>query len=250
MARLEVGRYIEPAEPVLGDQLLGVVTSAMYDNPLSVYREYIQNAADALASVGWLSRGAVEVSVDPLRQRIEVSDDGPGLTEDMAVRALVPIGTSGKRRGTDRGFRGIGRLCGLAFAESVTFLTRASGDRYATRVKWDGPRLRARIAETGHTAQSVRECVDVTRVAEENLPNHFFRVEVEGVHRHATGALLNRESVRSYIAQVCPVPVATSFPYSTQVERLFADGERPLTLTVSLNQDRGPICRPLGPPYS
>ena len=231
---------------MLGDEILGIITSAMYGSPLAIYREYIQNAADALASTGCVSQGMVEVLVDPLRRRLEVSDDGPGLSEEMAVRALVPIGASGKRRNADRGFRGIGRLSGLAFAESVTFLTRADGSECVTRVTWNGPRLRTRIRETGHTAQSIRECVEVTRVAEDGLPSHFFRAIVEGVHRHAAGALLNRESVRSYIAEVCPVPIAKSFPFSANVERLFSDDERPLALAVSLTGDQRPIYRPLG----
>ena len=43
-------------------------------------------------------------------------------------------------RETDRGFRGIGRLSGLAFAESVAFLTRAEGKQPVTRIVWDGPK--------------------------------------------------------------------------------------------------------------
>ena len=32
---------------VIGTGILGLVTTAMYDNPLAIYREYIQNSADA-----------------------------------------------------------------------------------------------------------------------------------------------------------------------------------------------------------
>lgn len=245
MNQVKINRYLGSSQPVLGDQVLGIVTSAMYDSPLAVYREYIQNSADALAATGRLDQGAVEVSIDPHQRRIDILDDGPGLTEDMAVRALIPIGTSGKRRGVDRGFRGIGRLCGLAFGESLTFLTRVKGSRHATRVRWNGSRLRARIGETKNTAQSVRECVEVTSLDGEDLPEHCFGVCVEGVYRHAAGTLLNRELVRSYISEVCPVPIETSFPFAANVERLFSDGKQPLAVTVSLAGDRSPIFRPL-----
>lgn len=242
---IEVGRYIS-SEAVLGDQVLEILTSAMYGSPLSVYREYIQNSADALAGGNGLSQGSIEVSVDARRQSIQIKDNGPGLSEEMAVRALVPIGTSQKRRGIDRGFRGIGRLSGLAFARSVTFLTRMNDSQSVTRVKWNGPELRASIGKTGHTAQSVRECVEVTREAGEGFPGHFFWVNVDDVHRHVAGALLNREVIRSYIAEVCPVPIAASFPFLAHIEQLFADREQPLALTVSLAGDPQPILRPLG----
>ena len=34
--------------PVLGGELLRLITAGMYDNPLVLYREYVQNAADCL----------------------------------------------------------------------------------------------------------------------------------------------------------------------------------------------------------
>lgn len=246
MARLEINRYVDASKSILGDQILGIITSGMYDNPLTVYREYIQNSADALCGMDSVRPGSVKILIDPLRRRVEIRDDGPGLSEDMAFRSLVPIATSRKRRGGDRGFRGIGRLCGLAFADSVTFLTRASRGQHVTRVRWHGPELRARIGKTGNTAQSVRECVEVERVLGEEFPDHFFWVNVEGVHRHAAGALLNREAVRAYIGEVCPVPIGTAFPFLADIDRLFTDSHRPLVLAVSVDGDDRPICRPLG----
>lgn len=35
-----------PAEIVVGKDILELVSSAMYVDPLTIYREYIQNAAD------------------------------------------------------------------------------------------------------------------------------------------------------------------------------------------------------------
>ena len=38
--------------PVLGGELLRLVTAGMYDDPLILYREYVQNAADAIVAQG------------------------------------------------------------------------------------------------------------------------------------------------------------------------------------------------------
>ena len=134
-----------PASLVGGD-VLSLVTAGMYDNPLAIYREYIQNAADALAAAGNTANGKVEINIDSSELRVRIRDNGPGLPHEAATRALLPIARSQKLRGTDRGFRGIGRLSGLAFAESVTFLTRTRNDRPVTRIVWNGPKLRNRIA--------------------------------------------------------------------------------------------------------
>ena len=63
-----------------GAGLLGIVTTGMYDNPLSMYREYIQNAADAVAgNGGGPERPRVDISIDIAGRRVRIRDNGPGL---------------------------------------------------------------------------------------------------------------------------------------------------------------------------
>ena len=66
-------------EPVVGGDILRLITAGMYDNPLVLYREYLQNAADAIASRGD-ARGSVHISIDPLKAQVTISDDGTGLS--------------------------------------------------------------------------------------------------------------------------------------------------------------------------
>ena len=125
-------------ESLVGGDILNLITTGMYNNPLAIYREYIQNAADEFAASSRAQNGKVEIEVDPSKLRVRIRDNGPGLSFDRAMRALLPIARSEKRRGTDRGFRGIGRLSGLAFAESVTFITRSQDDQpiYSHHLGW------------------------------------------------------------------------------------------------------------------
>ena len=51
----------------IGSSILGLVTGGMYDNPLAIYREYIQNAVDALARDQKKSPGKIEVTLGPAR---------------------------------------------------------------------------------------------------------------------------------------------------------------------------------------
>ena len=126
---------------VVGADVLGLVTSGMYFDPLTVYREYVQNAVDAIETAGIGDDGLVTITLAPEEARVTIRDNGPGLTLAQAQRALVPIARSEKRGQRLRGFRGIGRLAGLAFAESVAFVTRAGEGAPVVRVVWDGGRL-------------------------------------------------------------------------------------------------------------
>ena len=233
-------------ESLIGGDILSLITAGMYDNPLAIYREYIQNAADALASVGGRANGKVEIDIDLSALRVRIRDNGPGLSREAAVRALLPIARSQKRRGIDRGFRGIGRLSGLAFAESVTFTTRARSDQPVTRIIWDGPKLRNRIIATAQTGHAIRECVSVESFPGQEYPAHFFEVEVIGVGRHAMGLILNRDAVQTYIGEVCPVPMSPMFPFSSKVKNLFGKDESPLALKIILDGELAPITRRYG----
>ncbi len=233
-------------ESLVGGDLFNLITVGLYDNPLAIYREYIQNAADAIVSAGDAVNGKIEVDIDPSGLRVKIRDNGPGLSYEAAVRELLPIARSRKRRKTDRGFRGIGRLSGLAFAESVTFLTRAESERPATRIVWNGSKLRKCITETGKIERAIRECVRVETVAGLDYPAHFFEVEVGGVGRHAAGLILNREAVRTYIGEVCPVPMSPIFPFASDIENLFGANESPLALEIIFAGERLPITRRYG----
>ena len=229
-----------------GAGLLCLVTTGMYDSPLSMYREYIQNAADAVAGSKLLDRARVTIEIDVLERRIRIRDNGPGLSREEALERLLPIGRSDKTLGIDRGFRGIGRLAGLAFAETVSFTTRASEDQEVTRVTWHSDRLSELTSTEIELEQAILDCVDVETFPASDHPDHYFEVEVGEVARHSAGLLLSRDAVRDFIGDVCPVPMASEFPFSKQVEELFHGAEAPLTLEVQLEGDPHPVERPCG----
>ena len=233
--------------PVLsGAGLLGLVTAGMYNNPLAMYREYIQNAADAAAGNGLRGRARVDITVDVIGRRIKIRDNGPGLSRAEAFERLLPIGRSDKRLGTDRGFRGVGRLAGLAFAKTVSFTTRACEEESVTRITWYSDRLPELTAAESELEQAILDCIDVENLPGADYPEHFLDVEVGDVARHSAGLLLNREAVRDYIGEVCPVPMSATFPFAEKVEKLFDHTEVPLILEVILEGETAPVERPYG----
>ena len=233
-------------DKLVGPDLLGLLTLGMYTDPLVVYREYLQNAADSISASGERA-GRVDIWVDPIGMCVTIRDDGPGLTRQQAIRQLVSIADSYKRRGTDRGFRGIGRLSGLAFSESVSFLTRQSRKDPVVQIQWDGSSLRASLAGKTTIEDVVHNCVTVDTVQDESesYPDHFFQVELKGVARFAAGTLLNKQAVWNYIGEVCPVPFSPEFRYSKTIAGLLHE-IRPLELEVYLNDEDTPVTRPHG----
>ena len=231
-----------PASLVGGD-ILSLLTTGMHHSPLAVYREYIQNTADATGSLSEPAAVRVEIPINPADRRVTIRDNGPGLTHPGALRELIPIARSRKQRGIDRGFRGIGRLSGLAFVEVVTFRTRIAGTQAVTQVSWNGAVLRARAVQTTETHRIIQECVEVLTLDGGGWPDHFFEVEIVNVARHAAGLILNHDAVRTYIGEVCPVPMAPDFPFTAQVENLFDRNDRSLTLQVVLAGDDAPVTR-------
>ncbi len=229
-----------------GAGLLGLVTTGMYDAPLSMYREYIQNAADAVAGSGLPGRARVDIAIDVTERRIRIRDHGPGLSREEALGRLLPIGRSDKTLGIDRGFRGVGRLAGLAFAKTVSFTTRASENQAVTRITWHSDRLPELTSTESELEEAILDCVNVETLPASDYPEHFFEVEVGDVARHSAGLLLNRDAVRDYIGEVCPVPLSSGFPFAKEVEGLFDGTEAPLTLEVLLEGDPDPIERPYG----
>ena len=230
---------------LVGGDILRLITVGMYDNPLVIYREYLQNAADSFASLGH-DFGSVSVTIDPIESQIVIMDDGAGLSPIDAVRRLVHIGNSTKVRGVDRGLRGIGRLSGLAFAENIHFTTRTHASEPVTRVSWNGRVLRELDVAHVDARTVVEACTTVQSLSDDHWPDRFFQVTIDRVTRHAASTVLNQDTVRSYIGEVCPVPLASSFPLACEIRDFLTAHTDYLVLDVRLNGDYAPIIRPFG----
>ncbi len=226
----------------IGGDILGLVTSGMYDTPLASVREYVQNSADAYASVGNF-HGKLEVHTDVANLRLTIRDYGPGLSADEAIIALLPIARSQKILGLHRGFRGIGRLSGLAFADSVKFVTRNETSEHAFSVTWDGACLREKVAQGELASSAIKHSVSCMSIDAEEYPQTFFEVQIEGIARHAAPHLLNRERLRRYVAEVCPVPFGNKFPFSTEVAKYLGERERIMELQVHVDGEPNRIER-------
>src|SRR3989338_4961581 len=77
---------------IVGKDILDLLTGAMYVDPLSIYREYIQNSADAIqeAKEAGLYSSAkaarVEIQLDTKERTATIRDNGIGIPQKDFVR--------------------------------------------------------------------------------------------------------------------------------------------------------------------
>ena len=213
----------------IGKFTLESLTTGMYSNPESCYREYIQNAVDSLDSA--LVQGImqadhfrIEIIVDGTRQEISIRDNGTGIQKDLVRKTLLDIGNSTKLHTTNRGFRGIGRLGGLSYCKRLSFCTTALGENEKTLITFDCEKLKALLVpgqNTEHNLQRVIEAVTEIKVMEEQSSAHYFIVKMEGVDD--ISSLLDLETVKDYISQVAPVPFREKFYWGPEIKKMLLE---------------------------
>lgn len=133
--------------PRIGKDVIESLTLGMYEDCKFIYREYIQNSADQVdkaVSEGLMRAGEDEIHVviDPEDRSIVIEDNATGISSDKVIPILRNIAHSTKKRGENKGFRGIGRLGGLGYCSRLVFETSFSGEDVKSIMIWDANLLK------------------------------------------------------------------------------------------------------------
>lgn len=209
----------------IGKFTLESLTTGMYNEPESCYREYIQNAVDSLdmavdQNIIDSGEGRIEIIVDDEHQVISVKDNGTGIRSEQARKTLLDIGNSTKLHSVNRGFRGIGRLGGLSYCKQLSFCTTAMGEGIKTIITFDCDKLKQLLIpgqDDDHTLQSVIEAVTTVEYMDEQEVAHYFIVKMDGVDDIAS--LLDIDVVKDYISQVAPLPYRKQFYWASEIKK-------------------------------
>jgi len=231
---------------VIGKDILDLLTGAMYVDPLSIYREYVQNSADAIEQAktqglyAGTTAGNVRIDIDAKGRSIKIRDNGIGVPQRDFIRRLTALGASNKR-GTDlRGFRGVGRLSGLGYCQELVFRARTTGDRQVSELTWDGKRLKELLRSDDHTdlPTAIRAIAQTRTFSLDNYPAHFFEVELRGVRRVQNDVLLNEDAVHGYLCQVAPVPFSEDFGFAAAIIDFISNHSRLSAISLTLGAGR------------
>lgn len=209
---------------VFGKNILENLTTGMYSDRRVMFREYIQNSCDAIDAAinnGILKReiARIDITIDKEKQYIEISDNGIGIMKADFERVLSEIANSDKSRSEDKGFRGIGRLCGLAYCTQLQFISSAQGEDVAKIMTWDAKKMRIMLNDSKkRTADEVLS--EIMRVTEEPSPtdSHFFKVIMSDVNKESQ-PLLDEDDICDFLSFEAPLPYDSAFMFREKILR-------------------------------
>ena len=190
----------------------------MYSDSLIIFREYVQNAFDAIVEAkrqGVLSNikeGQVSITIDPVSRKIHILDNGVGINVSQAQPILLNIADSHKDGIGLAGQYGIGRLVGAKYCKRLIFKTSAKGENRYTEIAFDNDLAQKIISnkEDKSTATQVIDRITSVALGEEAPDKHYFEVRMEEVsERHRN--LLNVGKVSEYLKEVAPIDYMLEF---------------------------------------
>lgn len=222
-------------EYIFGANILENLTTGMYQDSQVIYREYIQNACDQIDKaynmgllhpsnpdkLSDLGNGRIDIWLDAENRTVSIEDNATGICAADFEKTLADIANSDKKLGEDKGFRGIGRLCGLAYCKELIFTSTAEGEDTISIMRCNATKMRELItaSESGrkYTASEVLSSIyqfDTKVTAEKK--SHWFKVEMIGVNDENTD-LLDFAQIKEYLSFVAPVPYQNTFIFRTEV---------------------------------
>lgn len=201
-----------------GKHLIQILMFSMYNDQRIIYREYIQNAYDAINKAvkeGILPNmkdGIVDVRINSDAQRITIRDNGIGIKTNEVAEKLLNIADSRKDGVTSAGQYGIGRLAGAGYCRWLKFKTSASGENSASIISFDVDSANQIIndVEDQSSATEVIDAITKLETIPEQESEHYFEVTLEGVNREYRD-LLNPEAITEYLREVAPIDYSMKF---------------------------------------
>lgn len=200
----------------IGKNILDNLTTGMYSDSRVIFREYIQNACDQIdlaVKLGIIKHqeGQVDIYIDSHKRYISILDNATGVKSESFIQDLGDIANSNKQIGQNKGFRGIGRLCGLAYCKTLKFKTSYSGEDVASVMVCDAKKMRKMLVENKkYTIDEIWEEIVNYEVEPEEIGKHYFEVEMIDIN-HENTDLLDEKKIKEYLSFVAPVPYKNTF---------------------------------------
>lgn len=193
-------------ESKIGAGILNIITESLYDQPIVVFREYVQNSVDSFRKAEHTDKSTFKSIIWNNEKDLFFLDNGVGINEEKFESEMINIAHSSKNKHTNIGYKGIGRLSGLPYCQNLIFVNIISykknifqkfyidGDKYKQLLKKDGlnqMEFSALMKQIGTLVTPTTE--EIQYIKETILPYKEIFVKSD------TGFLVNLNNVRTVL---------------------------------------------------
>ena len=157
--------------------------------------------------------GRIDIWIEPAARQIIIEDNGTGISEKNFETTLKSVAQSSKQLDAEKGFRCIGRLCGLAYCRELIFSTTAAGENVISIMRIDAQKLRSKFyGKVKYTAPEVLDEVITfgKKFSKDAVNEHWFKVEMLDINAE-NEILLNESLIKEYLSFVAPVEYQNYF---------------------------------------
>lgn len=233
----------------LGKDLIECLSWSLYENPIVLFREAIQNSIDAFEeSASKWSELAISIHLDAAKRAIKITDNGPGLDSDEFLEALGSLGDSKKKHKNLAGCRGIGRLSGLGICDEVVFSSRSKESNTESRCLIDAKGIKSGLLESPSNIELsdfIKKYVCFSNGNPSIAQKSYFSVEFKNIKRLSSDFLINPKHVEEYIQNIAPVPISENHPIVSQINEFYSKNNLPNGIRIQIN-DAARIEKQLG----
>jgi len=215
---------------MIGKDLLETITSALYENPIVLFREYVQNSVDAYKKATKEEQKPqvedfhVSINIEETEKKIVIKDNGYGIgSYEEFTKRMVEFANSDKSdRSQYIGFRGIGRLSAMPFCKTLIFENKAEGSNKIDVCKWEGSKYRDLLNSEATDIQTFEDIVkSVADIHQEEaddrlLSEHYFKVIIVEYVAEVDDVIKNVKFEQK-LRQMLPLKYSEEFPESAKI---------------------------------
>lgn len=219
----------------IGGELLSILSTGLYTNPLDCIREYVQNAVDANAHAA---------TIKITGNSVHIFDDGDGMALEDIIQARQ-FGLSVKSLTQHVGFRGIGIYSSFHLCNQLRVTSKKAGSTYQHVLVFEFGTMKAQLDQDKRKGPHERKTSLVellsahTRIcrSQHSLAEdiHFTHVEIQDISDVHIKKLGNREELKHYMIRNLPIDFDETFEYRDQINQqlhLEVPGYNAITLTL------------------
>jgi hypothetical protein len=214
----------------IGQSVLETITVALYENPIIIFREYVQNSLDAYNKAidddgkTKIKDFFVTIDINENNRTIIIKDNGYGIyTDTLFEKEMLSIGGSEKDQDRTKyiGFRGIGRISSLPFCNRLTFRNKAQDSKVINKCIWEGDTYR-KILNDNKTIDDLQGIikkivkVETDTIGDEKPDDHFFEVTIENYDEEIED-LLNDSKFKDKLTRMLPLKYRDDFKHAKKI---------------------------------